>query len=187
MKKSKSAPKPLRAPNGYGSVYKLSGRRRKPWVARVTIGWTTTVAQKGKHAGQEVQKQLFQIIGYYETKQEAQDALVLHRITPVSPKTNIKLEELYKEWSESKYKDISKSTENNYRAAWRYIKQIEKAAFRDLRTTHWQAIIDKCAEENLSQSTLKKIKTVAVMLYKYAMQNDIVNKKLCRVYLSAEV
>lgn len=176
MKKSKSAPKPLRAPNGYGSVYKLSGRRRKPWVARVTIGWTTTVAQKGKHAGQEVQKQLFQTIGYYETKQEAQDALVLHRITPVSPKANMKLEELYKEWSEGKYKDISKSTENNYRAAWLYIKQMEKATFRDLRTTHWQAIIDKCAEENLSQSTLKKIKTVAVMLYKYAMQNDIVNK-----------
>ena len=41
MKKSKSAPKPLRAPIGYGSVFKLSGRRRKPWVARVTIGWTT--------------------------------------------------------------------------------------------------------------------------------------------------
>ena len=30
----------MRLPNGYGSVYKLSGKRRKPWAARVTTGWT---------------------------------------------------------------------------------------------------------------------------------------------------
>lgn len=61
----------LKRPNGYGTVYKLSGRRRKPWIARVTTGWTTAVAKKGKHAGQEVERQLYQTIGYYETKQEA--------------------------------------------------------------------------------------------------------------------
>lgn len=31
----------MRLPNGYGSVTKLSGKRRKPYVARVTVGWTT--------------------------------------------------------------------------------------------------------------------------------------------------
>lgn len=30
----------MRLPNGFGSVYKLSGNRRKPWVARKTTGWT---------------------------------------------------------------------------------------------------------------------------------------------------
>ena len=29
----------MKLPNGYGSVYKLSGNRRKPWAARVTDGW----------------------------------------------------------------------------------------------------------------------------------------------------
>ena len=28
----------MKLPNGYGSVYKLSGNRRKPWAARVTAG-----------------------------------------------------------------------------------------------------------------------------------------------------
>jgi len=121
-------------------------------------------------------KQIRQTIGYFESKTEGMDALALHRVNPVSPRTNITLGELYKEWSESKYKHISKSTENNYRAAWKYIQRYEKAKFKDLRTSHWQTIIDQCAENNLSQSTLKKIKTVAVMLYEYAMQNDIVNK-----------
>jgi len=31
----------MKMPNGYGSVYKLSGNRRKPWAARVTDGWET--------------------------------------------------------------------------------------------------------------------------------------------------
>lgn len=29
----------MKLANGMGSVYKLSGRRRKPWVARKTKGW----------------------------------------------------------------------------------------------------------------------------------------------------
>lgn len=29
----------MRQPNGYGSIYKLSGNRRKPWCVRVTQGW----------------------------------------------------------------------------------------------------------------------------------------------------
>ena len=104
------------------------------------------------------------------------DALALYRVNPVSPRANITLGELYQEWSDSKYKHISKSTRANYKAAWKYIQRFEKVKFKDLRTTHWQSVIDRCAEDNLSQSTLKKIKTVAVMLYQYAMQNDIINK-----------
>ena len=30
----------MKNPNGYGSVFKLTGNRRKPWCARVTVGWT---------------------------------------------------------------------------------------------------------------------------------------------------
>ncbi len=168
--------KPMRNPNGHGSVYKVGGRRRKPWVARVTTGWTTVIAQKGKNAGKEVPKQLYQTIGYFETKREGMDALALHRVSPVSPKNNITLGELYEEWSKGKYKNISRSTENNYRAAWKYISLLGKAKFKDIRTSHWQAIIDQCASNDLSRSSLKKIKTVAVMLYEHALQNDIVNK-----------
>ena len=29
----------MKLPNGFGSVYKLSGRRRRPWVAAKTFGW----------------------------------------------------------------------------------------------------------------------------------------------------
>lgn len=168
--------KAMRLPNGAGSVYKLSGRRRRPWVARVTTGWTTTVPQKGKNAGQEVPKQVYQFLGYFETKEEALDALAFHRISPVSPKANETLEEVYAEWSASKFDKISKSTQDNYRAAWLYIKSLAKAKFRDLRTAHWQKIIDGCYEAGLSRSTIQKIRTLAVLLNTYAVKNDIVSK-----------
>ena len=38
-KKIKNTRKPLKRFNGQGTVYKLSGRRRKPWVAAVTKGY----------------------------------------------------------------------------------------------------------------------------------------------------
>ena len=158
----------MRSPNGFGSVFKLKGRRRRPWIARVTTGW----ADNGK--------QLFQPVGYFTTKQEAMTALALHRVSPVSPRAGIALAELYNEWSAGKYRKISKSTENNYRAAWLHIKPLEKAKFADLRTGHWQAVIDRCADDGLSRSSLEKIRVLAVMLCDYAIKNDIATKNYAK-------
>ena len=53
----------MRLPNGFGSVYKLKGKRRKPWVARRTVGYNDR--------GQQV----YEYIGYYTTRAEALEAL----------------------------------------------------------------------------------------------------------------
>lgn len=154
-------------PNGFGSVYEVKdGRRRKPWVARVTTGWTKDGKQKR------------QVIGYFETSAEALQALVLHQVNPVSPKANMTLGELYEEWSESKYRRISKSTIDNYKAAWKYLSKHEKVKVKELRKAQFQKIID--ANEDMSKSTLQKIKAVAVMLCDYAVENDIVNKNYAK-------
>jgi len=161
--KTKKEKKKRKNPNGFGSVYELKdGRRRKPWVARITTGWTKDGKQKR------------QIIGYFESSKEALQALVLHKVNPVSPKANITLDELYKEWSESKYKRISKSTADNYRAAWKYLSIYEKLKVKEMRKSQFQKIIDD--NEDMSKSTLEKIKALAVMLCDYAVENDITNK-----------
>ncbi|MDF2892529.1 MAG: integrase [Clostridia bacterium] len=154
----------IRLPNGHGTVYKLSGKRRKPWIARITTGWDA----EGK--------QLFQTIGYFKEKTEALDALTLHRVNPVSPKSNITLKELYDEWSIAKYEYISKSTVDGYKAAWKYLSKFENAKFKELRTSHIQSVIDGYYKSKMSRSSLEKIKAVATMLYSYALENDIVNK-----------
>jgi len=170
----------MRNPNGFGTVFKMPGRRRKPWVARITTGWKKTIVKRGKNKGKEVPRQTYQIIGYFKTKQEGIDALAMHRIDPVSPRVNITLKELYKEWSMAKYEYISKATADNYRAAWKRLSQYEKTKVKDLRAAHLQAIIDKCHKESMSRSSLEKIRTLAVMLFDYAMQNDIVNKNYAK-------
>ena len=60
----------MRLPNGYGSVYKLSGNRRKPYIARRTIGWDDNG------------KQLYANIGYYRTRAEALQALAAFNDNP---------------------------------------------------------------------------------------------------------
>ena len=53
----------MRMPNSFGSVYKLPGKRRRPYVARKTMGYTAE--------GQQIKK----IIGYSETKQTLRQQL----------------------------------------------------------------------------------------------------------------
>ncbi len=155
----------MKLPNGYGTVYKLSGNRRNPWIARMTTGW-----DEGNN------KQLFQTIGYFHEKVDALDALTKYRISPVSDKANITLQALYDEWSIMKYEYISKQTKDCYKAGWKHLSKYGKVKFKELRTAHVQAVIDTCNKSGMSRSSLEKIKVVATMLYGYAMQNDVVNK-----------
>ena len=60
----------MRLPNGYGSVYKLSGKRRKPWIVVISHG----INAEGKVDREP--------IGYYRTRQEALDALAIYHREP---------------------------------------------------------------------------------------------------------
>ena len=53
----------MRQPNGFGSVYKLPGKRRKPWRVRKTKGWIID-----EETGQTRQEYIN--IGYYATRQD---------------------------------------------------------------------------------------------------------------------
>ena len=153
----------MRNPNGYGGVVKLSGNRRKPYMARITAGWD------GK-------KQIFKPIGYFEDSPSALLALAEYHKNPIPPKLNITLEELYNEWSVIKYEYISKKTTENYKAGWNHISKYGKFKFTELRTVHFQGIIDGLCKAGMSRSTLEKVKVLISMLYDYAIQNDIINK-----------
>lgn len=153
--------KPLKNPNGYGSVIKLSGRRRRPWAVRVTDGF-------------EGKKQKYRYIGYYETLTAAREALAKEQIFPTSPKANITFAELYSEWLDTPaFKGISKQTQDNYTSAYKHLSGLYKVKFTDLRAKHYQNVIDNL---DRSKSTKQKIKVLCGLLYKHAMQNDIINK-----------
>ena len=60
----------MKNPNGFGTVTKLSGKRRKPWVAKVTVGFDS-------ETGKQIQKS----IGTFETRADAMKQLSLYHVS----------------------------------------------------------------------------------------------------------
>ena len=152
-----------RQPNGIGTVSKLSGNRRKPWIARAP-GIETEDGFVRK------------LIGTYATRQEAVDALAAYRITPRSAKADMTLKDVYDEWSAVAFRGLSQSTIYNYQAGWKYLEPLSKIKLAELRSSDFQCIIDTAIYNGKSISTAEKIKALSTSLEDYAIQNDIINK-----------
>lgn len=155
----------MRRANGAGGVHKLPGNRRKPWQARLTIG------------RDESGKQLYKNIGYYATKAEAEQAISLDAVMPVSEKQNFTLKQLWEEWKETRaYTELSRQTQGSYNAAYKYMSRYHNAKFRDLRLPQFQNMVDLADAMHRSRSTMKDIKTLSGILSKYAKDQDIIMK-----------
>ena len=155
----------MKNPNGFGSVYKLSDKkRRKPWAVRVTESWDIV---DGKL------KRKYKYIGYYETRKEAMQALSEYNVNPASVTKDILFVDLYKMWSEEKYPNFSKSTSAAYRSAFKTCKPLYGYNFKDLRRPQLQKVID---ESGKAYQSLAHIKSMLSHLYDYAIENDICDK-----------
>lgn len=158
----------MRLPNGYGSVYKLSGKRRLPYIARITEGWT------------DDGKQILKTIGYYKTKQDGLDALADYHKNPYDlDLSSITFEEVwYKEVKElEKLVDNNKMTQGNLDslnfAFYNHLQLLHKDKLMELKFRKMQEIIDNATVRNtdkeLSYSGKGYLKTVCVKVYDYAI------------------
>jgi integrase len=152
----------IKNPNNYGSVYKQSGKRRKPYVARITIGWD------------ENKKQIRKVIGYYETRALAMQALADYNKNPYQLETStITFAEVFEKWKVDKFTDISQSNINGYKASFKASELLHNMRFVDIRTEHMKEVLRTCGK---GHGTLRKIKVLYGQLFKFAMENDIVTK-----------
>lgn len=173
----------MRLPNGMGSVHKLSGKRRKPWEVRKTEGWeyyykgTNTVAKnptlEDMQSGKVILKRIYKYIGYYETKQEAIEALVAYNKNPFDIASDITFAEVYDKWSEKKFEEISRSNVNGYQASYKLCAKIYDVKFVDLKLSHLQGVVDSSGR---NYPTLKKLRILFNQLFDYAVQNEIISK-----------
>ena len=156
----------MRFPNGFGSVYKKKGNRRKPWVAEKTIGWTP-----------EGKRETY-VVGYFAKRPEAVAALLKYNDNPIAERSEITLAELYAEWSASKYEhgSIETSTAKQYKSAWKHMERISHLPVRELRKSHLQSVLDAMYKKDLSLSSRQKVKVVMGLLFKYAMGENIVSQ-----------
>lgn len=152
--------------NNQGSVYKIkSGKRRRPYVARATAGYT------------DEGKQLYYYIGYFETQKEAMTALFEYNINNGKDTTNNKnlnLEQLYQLWSKKHYPTISQSGVNMYENAFKkYLKELHSKKWISIKTPDFQKIIDNC---NRGYQTKHGIRVLVSQLSNYAISQEISTK-----------
>lgn len=157
----------MKLPNGYGSVTKMSGNRRKPWRVRKTIGYRYD-PEKDK------QIQEFILIGYASTKAEGLQMLASYNNEPYdTKKAKMTFKEVYDHWSAEKYPTVSESNVHAYKAAYNTCTALHSRVFKELKLVDLQQIIDTCGK---NYPTLKKIKILFSQMYDFAMKNEICNK-----------
>lgn len=154
----------MKLPNAYGSVYKLSGKRRNPWVARKTVGWKQIPEKLRAYP-------IYEYIGYYPTKSEALQALASYNEDPydLHAKT-ITFEEVYAKWSNEYFETIKNS--NGYKAAYKTSEPLHNMKFQDIKLDHLQKVVD---ESGKNTPTLKTLKNLWGLMYDYAVIHEIVN------------
>lgn len=153
----------MRLPNGYGGVSKLSGKRRKPWMARITKGW---IIVDGKA------RQQYETIGYFPTKKEALHALDLYHTTPERLREGITFEECYQKWSSDRYKELSDSAIKNYKAAFKRSETLYKCNMRDLHVEE----LETCLRLSQTPVQAKFTRILFTQMWKYAMKYEYVDK-----------
>ncbi len=152
----------MRMPNGFGSVYKKSGKRRRPWVARKTTGWNA----KGQP--------IYAYIGYYETRAEALTALSDYNKDPYDLHHNtITFAEVFEKWSEVHFPKVSESNCKGYMASFRTCTQLHDMKFVEIKLDHLQKAVD---ESGKNTPTLKKMKIMFGLMYDYAVIHEIVTQ-----------
>ncbi len=154
-------PKPMRLPNRFGTISKLSGNRRNPFRARVFEGYT------------DDGKQIYKNIGYFPKYQDALTALVEYHKNPLDFQADITFEELYERWSAIKFEKISPSNVSGYKASYKLCESIYKKPLKDIKLAHLQHIADTSGK---NYPTLKKLKTFLSQMFEYAVVQDIISK-----------
>ncbi|MCD7802550.1 MAG: site-specific integrase [Clostridiales bacterium] len=150
--------KTLRRANGLGTVYRLQGRRNRPWVA----------------AKNRV------IIGYYERKTDALEALERLSGRSITERYNMTFEDVYLAWKEEHFREIGPSGVESYENAFRVFAPLHDQKFRSLKTGDFQAIMDTQIQAGKAYSTLSKYKQLLTQMSNWAMREEIITTSFAR-------
>lgn len=175
--------KPLRRANGSGSIYKVSGRRRKQWAVRIR---KLTDPQKQEYAD------IF--LGYYETKEEAMKTLNKATEKSIDQRYNYTLEDIYNSWKADYYAKLSTKGIEGYETAWKRLSPLKDKKMRELKTSDYQNIILNAQtmerqrkdgnirpSKPLSKSGKEKIQQLCSQLCKFATRDDIIDKNYAQM------
>lgn len=156
----------MRNPNGYGSVVKLGGKRRKPFAVQVTKGFDRN--------GKQIRK----YIGYYETRKEAMYVLSMYNANPYDlDNQDITFLEVLEKYLDTKKSKVSAHRLKTVESMTKHLHPLCNLKFKEVKLQNLQLLFNKLAE-NLSTGSLKGIKSIVTAIYDYAMKIDIIDKNI---------
>ncbi len=144
----------MKLPNKYGSISKLSGKRRRPYIVR-----------KSDETG------ACMIIGYTATREEGLAMLAAYNANPWDiDKAKITLQELFDLWQEKKAPKLGKANQSSLKSAYKHCSKLGGLPYKQIKAYQMQDIIDNCGK---GYSTQGAIKNLWGHLDKFALELDI--------------
>ena len=146
----------MKNPNGYGTVTKLSGNRRRPYVVKEGIS--------GKQKP----------IGYTATLEEGLIMLAKYNDSPWDLKAQkITFKELYELWIEKKAYKLGRSNQFSLNSAYKHCLALEDVRYKLLKPYQMQGCIDGC---KCGYSTQASIKNLFRHLDRFALEMDLITR-----------
>lgn len=140
----------MKLPNGFGSIVKLSGNRRKPYAVR----------RHGKY------------LAYFATHDEALIYLADVNKQPDIIGSELTFAEIYRlEMAEHTAK-ISPKTVNGYKSAYQHCRSLWPMKIKDIKVSDLQAVIAGCGT---GQPTQKKVRQIMHNVYRYAVKYQLIS------------
>ena len=150
----------------FGGIRKLSGNRRRPFQVRITKGWKI---EDGR------EKQIFATLGYFKTRQEAMIALADYNKEPFDLDTKkVKFIDIYNILWEKTFSTMGKSSQASYRAAFKKCEPLHNMPVISIKKAHMQEIMENTSD--MSKASQNAIKVLLRAIFKYCLENDIVQK-----------
>lgn len=147
----------MKNPNGYGTVTKLSGNRRKPWIVKEGI------------SGRQ------KPIGYTATKEEGMILLAQYNNDPWDIEADkITLQELFDLWEEKRAVKLGTSNRSSLKSAYKHCSKLGKVRYKQIKSYQMQDCIDSCG---CGYSTQGTIKNLWGHLDRFALELDIISKR----------
>jgi len=152
----------MRNPNGYGSVVKLSGNRRRPFQVRKTVGWN----EKGHP--------MYQTLEYVRTREEGLILLAAYNKDPWDvEKSSMTLARLFELWLERKAVKVGAGTLSLMKSSYKHCKSYHNFKYPDIKAYHMQETIDNCG---YGYSTQNGIKVFWRHMDKFVLELDITTR-----------
>ena len=165
----------MRYPSGYGSVIKLSGKRRKPYAVRITTGFVLRGTEDNPRAVQQ-----YRYLEYFAKRTDAVKYLADYN-AGIRVKEHVSLSEiptfaevyaLVIAERQASRKGMTKSLERAYNAAFQRLSPIHGMKACNIRHYDVQPVID--SNKHMSKSTVYNMITVCHMVAAYAQKCEYI-------------